>query len=162
MENKARVSGHPIHPMLIAFPVGLFFTAVVCDVIYLINQDVLFPVVAYYDIAGGLLGGLVAAIFGMADSIGLPGESRAKRLSMTHGAGNIVMLALFLASWLLRRNATNFAPSDIALACSLIGLVLEVYLAWLGNEMVFRLGVGSTPAASPSASEPRADQSTPK
>src|SRR2546421_11418975 len=79
MESRAKAFGHAIHPMLIVFPLGLLVTAVVFDVIYLINDRSTFAVAAAYMVAAGGLGGLGAAGFGLGDWPAIPAGGRAKR-----------------------------------------------------------------------------------
>ena len=67
MESKVKILGHPVHPMLIVFPVGLFTTAVIFDILYLVNDNPFFPTASFYMIAAGVIGGLLAAIFGLID-----------------------------------------------------------------------------------------------
>jgi uncharacterized membrane protein len=141
MESKAKAFGHPIHPMLIVFPLGLFITAVICDILYLINHVSFFPVVSYYNIAGGIIGGLLAAVFGFRDWLALPAGTRAKRLGLYHGLGNVVLVVLFLISWLIRRGDPNYVPSAAALIFSFAAILLGTLTAWLGGELVYRLDV---------------------
>jgi uncharacterized membrane protein len=147
MESKTKVFGHPIHPILIVFPLGLFITAVICDVIYLINDVSFFPIVAYYNIAGGIIGGLLAAVFGFRDWLAIPPGTRAKRLGLFHGLGNVVLVVLFLISWLIRRGDPGFVPSVPALICSFAAILLGTLTAWLGGELVYRLDVAVDPGA---------------
>lgn len=147
MESKVKALGHPIHPMLIVLPLGLFIAAVICDVIFLINQVSFFPVVAYYDIAGGIIGGLLAAVFGFRDWLAIPAGTRAKRIGLFHGLGNVVLVVLFLISWFIRRGDPNFVPSTLALVFSFAAIVLGTLTAWLGGELVYRLDVAVDPGA---------------
>lgn len=141
MESKVKVAGHPVHPMLIVFPLGLLATAVIFDIIYLISEDAQWTVVAYYMIGAGIIGGLAAAVTGWLDWFAIPQGTRAKRIGLWHGLGNVVMLALFLLSWLLRRGALEMPPTG-AIVASLAGAVLAAVTGWLGGELVGRLGVG--------------------
>lgn len=141
MESRTKIFGHPIHPILVTLPVGLFITAVVCDIIYLFTQNTFFNVVAYYDIIIGIIGGLTAAIFGFRDWLALPSATRAKSIGGMHGLGNVTLVALFLVSWLLRRPNDNFTPTTLALVFSFVGILLGLLTAWLGGELVYRLGV---------------------
>jgi uncharacterized membrane protein len=142
-----KIFGHPVHPMLVVFPVGLFATAVVFDILYLILGNPVFPTVSFYMIAAGVIGGLLAAIFGLIDWLGLPNNSRAKFIGGFHGIGNVVIVVLFASSWFLRRGDANFVPASLALILSFAGIGLALITAWLGGEMVFRLGVGVDPGA---------------
>jgi uncharacterized membrane protein len=62
MESRAKLLGHPVHPMLIVLPLGLFISAVVFDAVYLWRGSPTFATVAYWNIAGGIIGGLLAAV----------------------------------------------------------------------------------------------------
>src|SRR5690242_13542498 len=107
MESKAKLLGHPIHPMLIVFPLGLLATAVIFDCVALGTRDGGWSGMAYYLIAAGILGGLAAAVFGLVDWLAIPSGTRAKAIGLWHGAGNVVVVALFAASWFLRRGTPN-------------------------------------------------------
>jgi uncharacterized membrane protein len=141
MRSRATAFGHAVHPMLIVFPLGLFSTAVVFDVLYLVTDGADFAVAAAYTIAAGLVGGVVAALFGLVDWLGIPDKTRAKRIGALHGVGNVVVAALFAVSWLLRAGAEGWQPGVGALICSFAGVALAVVTGWLGGELVERLGV---------------------
>jgi uncharacterized membrane protein len=141
MAGKLNSLGHPIHPMLVTFPLGLFPAAVVCDFIYLIRDNPNWGHVAYWLIAGGVLGGLAAALFGLIDWIGLQSGTRAKRIGLWHGLINIVTTALFAVSWFMRRAAPN-RPTTAAIAIGVVALILAFVAAWMGGELVYRMSVG--------------------
>jgi uncharacterized membrane protein len=141
VESKAKILGHPIHPMLIVFPLGLFITAIVFDIIYLVTDNGKWTEIAYWMIAAGIIGGLAAAIFGLIDWLAIPGGTRAKSIGLLHGAGNVVVVALFGLSWLLRRDEPR-DPALIALVLSFVGIGIGTVTGWLGGELVGRLGVG--------------------
>jgi uncharacterized membrane protein len=151
MESRVKLFGHPVHPMLIVFPIGLLATAVVFDVLYLILGNPLFPAVSFYIIAAGVIGGLLAAIFGFIDWLALPNNSRAKSIGGWHGIGNVVIVVLFAISWLLRGGAANFVPNGFALLLAFAGVGLALITAWIGGELVYRLGVGVDPGANVNA-----------
>jgi uncharacterized membrane protein len=141
MESRAKALGHAIHPMLIPFPLGLLATAVVFDIVYLATDRAGFAVAAGYMIAAGIIGGLLAAPFGWIDWFKIPAGTRAKRIGLVHGLGNIVVVVLFAVSWLLRVS-NGWDPTVWALVCSFAAVVLAVATAWMGGELVERLGVG--------------------
>ena len=105
MESKVKLFGHPVHPMLIVLPLGLLSTAVVFDIVYLLTDEPAFSTVAFWNIAAGIVGGLLAAVFGAWDWMHIPRETRAKRIGLWHGGGNVVVVVLFALSWLLRAGA---------------------------------------------------------
>jgi uncharacterized membrane protein len=141
MESRAKLFGHPIHPMLIPFPLGLLATSLVFDVIHRLTGNESWAEVAYWMIVAGIIGGLAAAPFGWIDWFAIPDGTRAKSIGLWHGVGNVVVLALFAVSWLLRRDAPA-EPGVLAFVLSLAGVALAVVTGWLGGELVDRLGVG--------------------
>jgi uncharacterized membrane protein len=142
MESKAKLFGHPIHPMLIVFPLGLFIMAVLADIAYMITDHAAFAVVSYWDIAGGIVGGLLAAVFGFIDWLAIPAKTRAKSIGLWHGVGNVVVVALFAVSWLTRRPVEGHLPTLAASVLGIVAIVLGAVTGWLGGELVDRLGVG--------------------
>jgi uncharacterized membrane protein len=151
MESRVKLFGHPIHPMLIVFPAGSFIAAVIFDILYLIFGNPVFPAVSFYIIALGVIGGLLAAVFGFIDWSALPGNSRARSIGLWHGLGNFVIVVLFAVSWLLRRGTVNFVPGSFALILSFAGIVLALITLWIGGELVYRLGVAVDPGANVNA-----------
>jgi uncharacterized membrane protein len=151
MTSRAKALGHPIHPMLIPFPIGLLTTAVVFDIIYLITDRTGFTTAAAYAIAGGIIGGALAAPFGWIDFFKIPADTRAKRIGLLHGTINAVVLVLFAVSWLLRLNAGGWEPTPLALAFSFVAVVIATVAAWLGGELVDRLAIGIDEGANPDA-----------
>jgi uncharacterized membrane protein len=141
MAGKINFLGHPVHPMLIVFPLGLLPTAVACDLIYLARSNPNWAHISYWLIAGGVISGLVAAIFGLADWLALDSGTRAKRLGVWHLIANVILLVLFAISWWLRRPAPD-APSTPAVALGIVGLLFGLLGGWLGGELVYRLSVG--------------------
>jgi uncharacterized membrane protein len=147
MESRAKAMGHAIHPMLIVFPLGLLATAVIFDILYLITDRSGFTVAAGYTLAAGIIGGLIAGVFGLVDWLAIPAGTRAKRIGAWHGLGNVLVLALFAVSWLLRVNAGDWDPTAAALVLSFAGFIVAGVTGWMGGELVERLGVGVDPGA---------------
>ena len=141
MEARAKVMGHAVHQMLIVFPLGLFSTAVIFDVIHLISGGATWSLVSYWMIAAGIIGGLCAALFGAIDWSKIPSGTRAYRIGVLHGLGNVVVVALFAVSWWLRRPDPG-NPSAVAIGFMIVGAALSLVTGWLGGELVDRLGVG--------------------
>jgi uncharacterized membrane protein len=141
MESRAKLFGHPIHQMLIVFPLGLLATAVIFDIITFMSRNTRWTDMAYYLIGTGIVTGLIAAIFGAIDYFAIPNGTRAKRVGTLHGVGNVVVVLLFLGSCLLRRDNPT-APGTLAYVLSFAGAALSLMTGWLGGELVDRLGVG--------------------
>ena len=147
MESHAKLLGHPIHPMLIVFPLGLLATAVIFDIAHLITGNAELNVAAFWCMAAGIVGGLLAALFGAWDWLHIPSGTRARRIGAMHGAGNVVVVGLFAVSWLLRLMGETNQPSSLAYLFSFVAVLLALVTAWLGGELVMRLGVGVDPGA---------------
>jgi uncharacterized membrane protein len=142
MESRAKLLGHPVHQMLIVFPLGLFITAVVFDILHFVTDNPRFALVGYWNIAGGIVGGLAAAIFGLIDFSAVPRGTRAWRIGLAHGLGNVGLIALFIVAWLLRGPDALHLPVPMAFTLELVALGIGTVTAWLGGELVDRLGVG--------------------
>ncbi len=151
MESRVKIFGHPVHPMLIVFPIGLLATSLLFDILYFITRNTNFTVASFFMIAAGVVGGLLAAIFGFIDWLGLPGDSRAKRIGGWHGIGNFTIVVLFIISWFLRIGRVDHIPGALAFVLSLLGIGLALFTAWIGGELVYRLGVAVDPGANVNA-----------
>ena len=141
MKGPVKVLGHPVHPMLVVFPLGLLATAVIFDLIATSTGNQGLFVVSYWMIAAGLVGGLLAAVFGLFDWLGIRSGTRAKSVGGWHGLGNLVIVILFAISWWLRSQDPNNVPGSFAFILSLLGFGLALVTAWLGGELVYRLGM---------------------
>lgn len=155
MESRAKLLGHALHPILIVFPLGLLGMAAIFDLLYLATGLRDLPVASYWMIAAGVVTGLLAAVFGFWDWVHVPGGSRAKAIGAWHGGGNVVVVVLFAAAWVLRANArtgsVEYAPNGLPLILEVAALVLALGTGWLGGELVERLGVGVDPGANVNA-----------
>ncbi len=141
MESRAKLLGHPVHQMLIVFPLGLLAMAVIFDLLAIWLRQPHLSDVAYWMIAAGVITGLLAAPFGTIDWLAIPSGTRAKRIGALHGIGNVVVVVLFAGSWWLRRGAPE-APVTLALLLSFGGALIALFTGWLGGELVDRLAVG--------------------
>lgn len=141
MEARAKLFGHPIHQMLIVFPLGLLATSFFFDLGWLATGRPGLGVAAFYMIAAGIIGGLLAAVFGLIDWLAIPSGTRAKAIGLWHGGGNVVVVTLFAASWWLRRGTAELPPTA-AIVLSGLAVGLALVTGWLGGELVDRLGVG--------------------
>ena len=141
MESRAKFLGHPIHQMLIVLPLGVLAMSLVFDLLALAMDWPNLAEAAFYMIAAGVVSGLLAAVFGLIDFLAVPAGTRAKRIGTLHGVGNVIVVALFAASWWLRRDGPAH-PSSIAIILSAAGAAIAGGTGWLGGELVDRLGVG--------------------
>jgi uncharacterized membrane protein len=150
MESRAKLLGHPIHQMLIVFPLGLLAMAIIFDVLAMVLGNGYWSELAFFIIASVVVRGLLAAPFGAIDWWAIPSGTRAKRVGALHGIGNVVVVLLFGLSWLMRSDRPA-APETIALLLSFVGGVLALGTGWLGGELVDRLAIGVDEGAHPDA-----------
>ena len=142
MESRAKLLGHPVHPMLVVEPLGSFIAAVIFDGLYLWRGNAALATVGYWNIAVGVVGGLLAAVFGLIDWTAIPGRTRAKRIGLLHGVSMVVVVALFALAWWMRYSGVDPAPTTNIFLIELGALALGAVAGWLGGELVDRLGVG--------------------
>lgn len=138
MDSRTKLLGHAVHPILITFPLGLLTASVIFDIIDRFRDSGTWAQTASATMAAGIIGGLIAAPTGTRDWLALPAGTRAKQIGLWHGAANVIALALFFISWLLRRDE----PTTGALILGLAGLAVVTTGAWFGGELIDRLGVG--------------------
>jgi uncharacterized membrane protein len=146
MESRAKLLGHSVHQMLIVFPLGLLGTSVIFDFIAYGTGQGRWAEIAFWMIAAGIVGGLLAAVFGLIDWLAIPSGTRAKTVGVLHALSNVAALACFAVSWLLRYDAP-MRPDLPALILSVLGLAVALVGGWLGGELIDRLGVGVDPGA---------------
>lgn len=150
MKGGAKLLGHHVHPMLIVFPLGLLSASVVFDWVFYASGTSAFAVVSFWLIVAGILGGLLAAIFGFIDWLAIPSNTRAKNIGAIHGIVNFITLVVFAVSLYFRAGRAA-DPPFVALLISVGGAALALVGGWLGGELVERLGIGVHEGANPNA-----------
>jgi uncharacterized membrane protein len=138
MSTPASIKGHPVHPMLIALPMGLWIFALVCDVIRAAGGGPVLATVALYSIAGGIAGALVAAVPGFIDFLTIH-EADMKRIAILHMSVNLGAVALFAVNLWTRFHVAG--DSSIPLVLSIAGVLLIGLGGWWGGEMVYVKGM---------------------
>ncbi|HEY6825447.1 MAG TPA: DUF2231 domain-containing protein [Gemmatimonadaceae bacterium] len=138
MRTAANIAGHPIHPMLIPLPIGMWILSFACDLAFVFGSgDPAWSTVARYSMAGGIIGALAAAIFGFIDLMSLPAEPR--KTALAHMTINLVVVVLYVINF-WRRTAAPDNPGGLVWL-SLVSVLLLVVSGWLGGKMVYVLRV---------------------
>ena len=144
MASPASIAGHPIHPMIIPFPIGLWVFSLVADLIYLWRGNPVWrDYIAFYTLLGGIIGAAVAAVPGFIDWLSLKDRNVVK-IANWHARLNVIALLIFAASFYLRTTTgSSFVSGSytIPVALSVLGVVLISISGYLGGEMVFKHGV---------------------
>lgn len=154
MQSGAKLFGHPIHQMLVPIPIGLLVAGVVLDIVHRVGGAPWIPLLSFWNIALGVAGALLAAVFGLIDWVGIQKGTRAKRVGILHGSGNVLLVLLFGLALFLRLRTPGHVASGVAFAVELIALTLGAVTAWLGGELVDRFGVGVARGANLDAPSP--------
>lgn len=144
MASKASIAGHPIHPMLVTFPIGLWVTSFALDIWFYFNRNPSWLLVSKFMIAAGCLGALAAAVAGIIDWTGLK-DREVVRIANWHARLNIAALIVFAISLYFRMHAGGDIVGNkltIPFLLSFVGVILIGISGWLGGEMAYRHGVG--------------------
>jgi uncharacterized membrane protein len=139
MQGKATIGGHPIHPMLIPFPIGFFTGALVCDVILWFTHNPFWPQVSVALIGFGIVGALLAAVFGFIDYGTAPMSDAAKSTATRHMVLNLLTVVIFAVALWLRWN-DNVSTAGIVL--TVIGVIVLGVSGYLGGHLAYHYGVG--------------------
>lgn len=148
MASKASIAGHPVHPMIIPFPLALWTTSFATDVLFYLTRSSVLPLISKYMLAAGCIGAVVAAVPGIIDwlSIKHPGT---KRIADWHARLNIIALLIFAASLYLRMKAGGAHwvgyGLKVPFLLSFLGVILIAISGWLGGALSFEHGVGVKP-----------------
>jgi len=153
MASKASIGGHPIHPMLIPFPIGLLVFSFISDLIFMWSGNPIWKdYVAFYTMLGGIIGAAAAAVPGLIDWATLTNRA-AVRVANWHARVNITTLVIFIANFYLRTSSGAAWISNVPslpFILSIVGLIGLCIAGWLGGQLVFRHGVAvdvKTPVA---------------
>lgn len=142
MRNRASVAGHPIHPMLVPLPIGLWIFSLVCDVVFRANGNFIWNTLALYTMVGGVIGALLAALPGLFDLYNME-ASEAKKIGLWHMSINLGLVTLYVLNFLWRLNAGPVVIGPFVL--SIVAVLFLAFSGWLGGEMVYVYGVAVEP-----------------
>jgi uncharacterized membrane protein len=144
MESKIKIAGHPVHPMLIAYPVAFYTAALVCFIVYHCNTNVFwFKVAIVANIAGVILA-LVAAIPGFVDWLGISKIRKAKKVGLNHMICNVLALIFFaINAWLQYPKWNEATPDESpAIILTAIGMILTLIAGFLGWSLIQKHHIG--------------------
>ncbi len=145
--STARIAGHPLHPMIIPFPIAFFVSALVTDVIYLSNGRPGFAEASMWLLGAGIAMALLAAVFGFTDFLG-DRQVRSLRHAWWHMLGNLGAVVLEAINFYLRSaNGAAAAVSGAGVILSAIVVLLLLFTGWMGWELVYRHHVGISEVA---------------
>ena len=134
MRTPASIARHPIHPMLVPFPIGLWLFSFICDLAFVLGAGAThWATLAYYTMIAGVLGALLAAIPGLIDLVSLTGAP--KKIALAHMALNVTIIILYAVNIGTRIGGAPTAGTPIVLSAIAVGLL--AVSGWLGGHMVY-------------------------
>lgn len=140
-QSTAKIAGHPIHPMLIPFPIAFFVATFVCDLVYWQTSNAAWANATIWLLGAGIIMAALAALAGLTDVIG---EERIRSLADAwwHAGGNVIVVLIQLYNWYARYDQGAAAIVPKGLILSLIVTCILLFTGWKGWEMVYRHRVG--------------------
>lgn len=144
MKSKAQIGGHPLHPILVTIPIGLFVATLAADVIYAVGGNGFFYDVAWWTMAMGVVGVVFAAIPGLIDYLGVARRTQANATALAHMALNSAVSLMYLANLYLRYDHAAVVGGAwwLAFGMDVAAVALLSASGWLGGELVYRYGIG--------------------
>jgi len=150
MQGAAVVLHHPIHAILVAFPIAFLVGSLGADIIFVASRAEFWRKCALALIAFGVVGGLAAAITGLIDYRTAPLSGSAFDIATDHRNANLALVGIFAVNWLIRLRRPGHWFGYLL---TLVGLATVTYAGWLGGELVYRHGVGVAPVEKPAIIE---------
>lgn len=142
--SVAAIAGHPLHPMMVPLPLGALVLALAADIAYFVTENPFWAEGAEWLLLAVLVTGALAALLGIIDLISLQ-RARSMGIALAHGGGNMVMLAITLANYLMRPDQVSGEPMIGGFILSVIAVALSMVTGWLGGELSFKHGIGVSP-----------------
>lgn len=145
MRSKASIKSHPIHPILVSFPIGFLIGAFVCDLIEVWSGNQSFLQTAYYLEVAGIVMGILAAIPGFIDYLyTVPPKSSAKKRGAKHGLLNVTQLILFSIALIIRTNG-NSNNEILVVVLESAGVIIIGFTGWMGSTLIYRNQIAVDP-----------------
>ncbi|KAA2239500.1 Rieske 2Fe-2S domain-containing protein [Chitinophaga agrisoli] len=144
MKSTAHIKGHPLHPILVTFPIAFFTGTLLFDILAVAGNRSDLAFAAYCMQTAGIISAVLAAVPGVIDYFfTVPPQSSAKKRGAQHGLLNVLNLVLFTVSWLLKRDP--YMPAIWILLMEAAGIVILSIAGWLGGTLVYRNQIGVDP-----------------
>jgi uncharacterized membrane protein len=139
--SAVHVAGHPVHPMMITFPVAFLITVLGTDVVFLVTDDPFWARMSLWLVGIGTMMGILAGLAGAVEVLAVPGIRR-RGVSWSHFVAAIMLLSVAFANWVYRMDAPELAVLPWGLYLSALGAALVGFAGWLGGRLVFEHRIG--------------------
>lgn len=134
--------GHPLHPLFVTVPIGAWIMSFAFDLAsQWAGEEAVFTKAAFWLIGAGILGAVIAAVFGLMDFIAIPRGTRAFTIGLTHLVLNLTVVAVFAVNFAIRRGELDDAVEPLPIALSALSLAVLAISGWLGGTLIYRYGV---------------------
>lgn len=141
-ESKIAIAGHPLHAMLVAFPIALAFSTLGADLLYLWTGSGFWALVAGYAVFGAFAMGVLAGLTGTAELLLVRGI-RNRSASWTHFILAVMLVSIFGANWIIRIGNPEGAVLPVGLGLSLVAAGMTALTGWHGGKLVFDYQIGT-------------------
>jgi uncharacterized membrane protein len=147
MYSKIKILGHPIHPMLVAYPIAFYTATLVCYIVYNSNHELFWFRVAYVANLSGIIMAVVAALPGFIDWLYIPANTKAKRTGLFHMLCNVVALVLYAACFFMQKDKWDNPGTDVgsAILLTALGFVITLVAGFLGFALIQKYHIGVDP-----------------
>jgi uncharacterized membrane protein len=145
MRSKLSIKGHPIHPAIVALPIGLYFGTVLSDIAFHLSpHDSLWLNVSFWAGVAAIVTALIAAVFGFGDYLTMPQSEKVHKIATTHMIANLATVALFAVAAFLLKGEQGLTADHMGLVTALhvIGIGTTLFAGWLGGTMVYHHHLG--------------------
>ena len=144
MYSKIKIAGHPVHPMIVVYPIAFYTATVICYLVYGANADPFWFKVAVVANGAGIVMALIAALPGFIDWLAIPAVKKAKRVGMNHMLLNVGALVLFAISFFIQYRKWDDPQPDATTSTilSVVGLSLTVAAGFFGWNLIQKHHVG--------------------
>ncbi|MGZ3707741.1 MAG: DUF2231 domain-containing protein [Bdellovibrionota bacterium] len=140
---QGRFMRHPLHPLLVHLPVGLWICSLIMDIVFLTSGSASWATASFYTMGIGLAGVVLAVPAGLADYLDIPSNTRVKQIATTHMLMNFGVFALYVANLILRMGSQIVTGPELLI--SLASVALLGVSGYFGGLLVYQYGIGHRP-----------------
>jgi uncharacterized membrane protein len=141
VRSTASIAGHPIHPILIVFPIAFLIALLVTDIVYASTRVPFWAEASRWLALSGVVTAGLAAIFGIIDFLTI-GRVRQQSAGWIHALGNVAALTIAIINTVLHWNTPISTILPVVITLSAITVILLGITGWFGGELSYRFGVG--------------------
>jgi uncharacterized membrane protein len=141
MKSNVSIGNHPLHPILVLIPAGLWIGSLIFDIVFRVTGNPFWFQAASWNILFGLFGAFVAALAGLVDLITLPMSDAARRTGITHMSLNLGIVFLYAINLLIRGFGPPMGATTAPFVLNIISVTLLLVSGWLGGELIYRHGI---------------------